>query len=61
MGWHRAYGWCSPMKCPACGKPLGALTAKPHCPSKTCTWSDCNCGATVDRNVGTSFGGPVTT
>lgn len=49
------------MKCPACNKTLGALTAKVHCKNKACTWTVCNCGATVDRNIGTSFGGSPTT
>lgn len=45
------------MDCPNCDKKIGALTARPHCTSKECTWTKCSCGATVDRNTGRSFGG----
>lgn len=47
------------MNCPTCNKKLGALTAVPHCTLKQCTWTRCNCGTTVDRNTGRSFGGPA--
>jgi hypothetical protein len=51
-------------KCPACGKPGGALNASPHCPysvqslgksAPTCTWNKCKCGATYDRKTGNGY------
>lgn len=42
-------------KCPACKKPGGAITADPHCRSKTCTWNKCKCGVTYDRGSGIGF------
>lgn len=42
--------------CPGCSKPLGALTASPHCKAKTCTWTTCACGVNVDRDKGNAFG-----
>lgn len=42
-------------KCPACKKPGGAITADPHCTSKTCTWNKCKCGATYDRKTMLGF------
>jgi hypothetical protein len=42
-------------KCPACDKPGGALTADPHCKSKTCNWNKCKCGVTYDRKTGAGF------
>ena len=41
--------------CPNCHKKGGALTASPHCASKTCTWNKCSCGTTYDRNTGKGF------
>lgn len=37
--------------CPSCHRPGGALTAKPHCTSGTCSWNTCNCGAVYDRKT----------
>ncbi len=44
------------MSCPGCSRPLGALTASPHCESKACTWTKCQCGVTTDRDKGNAFG-----
>lgn len=41
--------------CPSCFRPGGALTAKIHCKSETCTWNICNCGATYDRKTLAGF------
>ncbi|MGC0237290.1 hypothetical protein [Arthrobacter sp. SD76] len=43
------------MQCPECGKPLGALTAVPHCKHKECSWTKCSCGTTIDRGTGAGF------
>lgn len=42
-------------ECPDCKAAASALNANPHCRSKTCTWNKCKCGATYDRNTGSSF------
>jgi hypothetical protein len=44
------------MHCPGCSKPLGALTATPHCTAQECTWTKCTCGVTYDRVTGNAFG-----
>jgi len=35
--------------CPACHTPR-PTTPQPHCPSHTCTWWECKCGATNTRD-----------
>ena len=44
------------MTCPGCSRPLGALTASPHCKNKACTWTQCVCGVIADRAKGNAFG-----
>jgi len=37
-----------PTRCPNC-KMSSAVTAQPHCPSLTCPWQQCICGAVFNK------------
>ena len=38
--------------CPHCQRDLAENQRGKHCTSKTCTWLNCSCGATVDPRRG---------
>lgn len=40
--------------CPRCQRSKKAF-ASPHCPSPTCTWAKCPCGATYELYGGGSY------